>query len=161
MASLRYSIKNVEKLYRASVKRETEVAKGDQSVAVYADWLDNPDGGNEDSEMLLALAEYNRDDCESTRQLADWLWDVRVGRCPKLQRMQKAAALVDEEETTDEEEPVIIDEVEAEVIRLEEALAEESGWPSSSALSDEGARSTLACCAIISARGEAAVVAPL
>ncbi len=139
----RYSIKNVEKLYRASVKRETEVAKGDQSVAVYADWLDNPDGGNEDSEMLMALAEYNRDDCESTRQLADWLWEVRVGRCPKLQRMQKAAAVVDEEETTDEEEPVIIDEVEAEVIRLEEALAEESGWPSSSALSDEGARSTL------------------
>ena len=27
--------------------------------------------------MLASLREYNRDDCESTRQLADWLWALR------------------------------------------------------------------------------------
>lgn len=37
----RYSIKNVERLYRSSSGgRDTAVAKGDQSVAVYAGWLD-------------------------------------------------------------------------------------------------------------------------
>ena len=36
----RYSIKNVERLYRTG--RDTEVAKGDQSVAAYDAWLEEP-----------------------------------------------------------------------------------------------------------------------
>lgn len=38
----RYSIKNIEHLYRP--KRETEVASGGDSVAVYEYWRENPDG---------------------------------------------------------------------------------------------------------------------
>ena len=45
----RYSIKNVERLYRDPTGRGTDVAKGDQSVAVYDAWLDSPDGSDESS----------------------------------------------------------------------------------------------------------------
>jgi hypothetical protein len=100
-----------------------QVGKGDQSVAVYAAWLDSPDGQDASSSdgvnvkssvALQALAEYNRDDCESTRgladwlspaishhvlsacirplpyigestrELADWLWELRCATCPRL-----------------------------------------------------------------------------
>lgn len=68
----RYSIKNVEHLYRA--KRETEVGSGGDSVVVYEHWREHSDGDDwQTSAILNAIRDYNIDDCESTQELVDWL----------------------------------------------------------------------------------------
>jgi predicted RecB family nuclease len=68
----RYSIKNVEHLYRQ--KRNTEVGSGSDSVVVYEHWKANPDGETwQTSNLLKGLRDYNRDDCNSTQELVDWL----------------------------------------------------------------------------------------
>ena len=87
----KYSIKNVEHLYRGI--RTTDVASGDESIIAYENWREA--GGNinwekqengyeswlADSdnfnwtvwESLEKIRNYNIDDCESTLELADWL----------------------------------------------------------------------------------------
>lgn len=68
----RYSIKNVEHLYRG--KRETEVKGGGESVAVYEAWLNDRDGDTwETSKVLNDIRDYNIDDCDSTQELVEWL----------------------------------------------------------------------------------------
>ena len=68
----RYSIKNVEHLYRP--KRVTEVGSGGDSVVVYERWRDSPDGDSwQTSKVLNDIREYNIDDCHSTQELVDWL----------------------------------------------------------------------------------------
>jgi uncharacterized protein len=68
----RYSIKNVEHLYRS--KRLTDVGSGGDSVVVYEAWRENKDGDTwKTSEILNAIREYNIDDCNSTQELVDWL----------------------------------------------------------------------------------------
>ena len=68
----RYSIKNVEHLYRG--KRETEVGTGGDSVIVYEAWRDHPDGDSyQNSKILNDIREYNIDDCDSTQELTEWL----------------------------------------------------------------------------------------
>jgi predicted RecB family nuclease len=72
----RYSIKNVEHLYRG--KRETEVANGGDSVVVYEQWRElNLIGEQGDtwqtSKILNDIRDYNVDDCDSTQELVDWL----------------------------------------------------------------------------------------
>lgn len=68
----RYSIKNVEHIYRGV--RETEVASGGDSVVVYEAWRENPDGQTwHDSKVLNDIRLYNKDDCDSTQELVDWL----------------------------------------------------------------------------------------
>ncbi|NOX09795.1 MAG: TM0106 family RecB-like putative nuclease [Gammaproteobacteria bacterium] len=68
----RYSIKNVEHLYRG--KRETAVGDGGASVVVYEQWRVNPDGETwQDSKILKDIRDYNIDDCDSTQELVDWL----------------------------------------------------------------------------------------
>lgn len=68
----RYSIKNVEHLYRS--KRATEVGSGGDSVVVYEHWRENPDGDTwESSKILKDIRDYNIDDCNSTQELVDWL----------------------------------------------------------------------------------------
>ncbi len=72
----RYSIKNVERLYRA--KRETDVASGGDSVVVYDLWREAYARGEEsgdwhESEVLNGIRDYNRDDCDSTLELCEWL----------------------------------------------------------------------------------------
>lgn len=68
----RYSIKNVEHLYRG--KRDTEVGSGGDSVVVYEHWRENPDGDTwQTSKILNDLRKYNKDDCDSTYELAVWL----------------------------------------------------------------------------------------
>lgn len=67
----RYSIKNVEHLYRP--KRATEVGSGGDSVVVYEHWRSHPDGDTwETSKILNDIREYNIDDCNSTQELVDW-----------------------------------------------------------------------------------------
>lgn len=72
----RYSIKNVELLYRG--KRETEVGSGGDSVVVYEEWRELYERGEEgrtweESTILKKIRDYNIDDCESTQELVDWL----------------------------------------------------------------------------------------
>lgn len=71
-----YSIKKVELLYRN--KRGTEVADGGASIVVYENWRDewltgNASGSWEDDKTLAEIREYNKDDCDSTQELTDWL----------------------------------------------------------------------------------------
>jgi predicted RecB family nuclease len=68
----RYSIKNVEHIYRG--RRETEVASGGESVVFYERWRENPDGMDwTTSAALKKIRDYNIDDCDSTMELATWL----------------------------------------------------------------------------------------
>ncbi|WP_010654201.1 TM0106 family RecB-like putative nuclease [Fluoribacter dumoffii] len=68
----RYSIKNVEHLYRE--KRDTVVGSGGDSVVVYEHWREAPDGDTwETSKILNDIRKYNIDDCNSTQELVDWL----------------------------------------------------------------------------------------
>ena len=68
----RYSLKNVERLYRPA--RAGEVATAAQSVVEYARWLEQRDGDSwETSAILAGIREYNREDCDSTRDLRAWL----------------------------------------------------------------------------------------
>jgi uncharacterized protein len=87
----KYSIKNVERLYRD--KRTTEVANGGDSIVFYENWYGNgglenwieQDNGyrswliNDDQfdwnpwDTLKEIRSYNIDDCESTLDLVTWL----------------------------------------------------------------------------------------
>lgn len=72
----RYSIKNVERLYRD--RRDTDVASGGDSVVVYDLWREAYLQGNEsadlsESEVLKSIRDYNKDDCDSTLELCEWL----------------------------------------------------------------------------------------
>lgn len=68
----RYSIKNVELLYRD--KRDTEVSSGGDSIVVYENWRSLHSIGEEGntwetSEILNSIRNYNIDDCNSTQEL--------------------------------------------------------------------------------------------
>jgi uncharacterized protein len=87
----KYSIKNVEHLYRG--KRTTDVANGSESIVFYENWreqggsknwseqdngykrwLADPDNFDWTSwQSLKDIRDYNIDDCESTLELVDWL----------------------------------------------------------------------------------------
>ena len=68
----RYSIKNVEHLYRP--QRNTTVGSGGDSVVVYESWREHPDGDDwQTSKILNDIRDYNIDDCNSTQELVDWL----------------------------------------------------------------------------------------
>ena len=73
----RYSIKNIEHLYRE--KRSGEVTTAGGSVVEYRRWLDSKQGPTPGSSAILAsIRDYNAEDCESTAQLADWLRELQV-----------------------------------------------------------------------------------
>lgn len=104
----KYSIKNVEHLYRGS--RDTDVASGGDSVAVYAAWRDLPDGDTwQSSDILRGIREYNIDDCNSTQELVDW-----------LRQQQKAHGIAYLRATPDDTDVVAYEPSEKD--RLEEAL---------------------------------------
>jgi len=71
-----YSLKSIEKLYRK--KRAGAVATGQDSIVAYQKWLDENDGPNwKTSTILNHIREYNKEDCDSTWQLAEWLHKVQ------------------------------------------------------------------------------------
>jgi len=115
----RYSIKNVEHLYRA--KRETEVGSGGDSVVVYEHWKSNPDGDTwQTSKILNDIREYNIDDCNSTQELVDWL---------RLRQQENGIAYLGKTEVI---EPEIKDEIN-ERIQLRDRLLQKVAM-----LKDEG-----------------------
>ena len=77
----RYSIKNVERLYRN--QRDTEVGDGGDSVVVYDKWRELNQRGLEGdtwqtSKILNDIRDYNIDDCDSTQELAMWLREQQL-----------------------------------------------------------------------------------
>lgn len=77
----RYSIKNVEHLYRAS--RDTTVSDGGDSVVAYERWRELHARGEQGdtwqtSNMLNDIRDYNIDDCHSTQELVDWLRSQQI-----------------------------------------------------------------------------------
>ena len=147
-----YSIKSVEKLYRGGGGggRDTAVAKGDQSVVVYDAWLEAPDGSDAASSATLAsLLEYNRDDCISTRQLADWVWRLRTEHpaAPPAAPPADAGPAADDPSGGAAAPAAALSEraaeEAAEVEELERLLASSTEWPEGSPLASEQVRSTL------------------
>lgn len=77
----RYSLKNVEHLYRG--ERGTEVGSGVDSVVVYEQWCDLHAAGEQGdtwqtSGILNDIRDYNIDDCDSTQELVYWLRDQQT-----------------------------------------------------------------------------------
>ncbi len=78
-----YSIKKVEKLYMEN--RDADVKTAGDSVVAYRNWSDSgepkipgilPTG----SPQLKIIEDYNREDCESTKLLHDWLLNLRKNK---------------------------------------------------------------------------------
>ena len=112
----RYSIKNVELLYRE--KRDTEVGSGGDSIVVYENWRSLNSTGDEGdtwqtSEILNSIRDYNIDDCNSTQELVDWL------------REQQAVHNIKYLGKTDTVEPEPSEEV-TELIKLRDRLLEQA-----------------------------------
>ncbi|MDQ3678203.1 MAG: TM0106 family RecB-like putative nuclease [Actinomycetota bacterium] len=61
-----YSLKNMEAFY--PLERDAEVTEAGGSILAYEEWLES-----REQAKLDAIAEYNADDCRSTRALRDWL----------------------------------------------------------------------------------------
>jgi predicted RecB family nuclease len=71
-----YSIKNIEHLYRDA--RASAVTNASSSVVFYNKWLQIPDGKTwKDSKTLNDIREYNKDDCDSTQGLTQFLREVQ------------------------------------------------------------------------------------
>lgn len=67
-----YSLKSLERLYRPP--RGGEVATAGDSMVYYDRWLASGEARHwQDSSLLHAIRDYNREDCESTWQLTNWL----------------------------------------------------------------------------------------
>ncbi len=88
-----YSIKKLEPLYMGS--RGTEVVGGGESIVAYETWLEVGD-----QKILDDIEQYNRDDCESTFGLRNWLEERRAeaqqqfGELPFIDEATTASAAV-------------------------------------------------------------------
>ncbi len=89
-----YSLKHVERLYRES--REAEVESALDSVVRFDDWIQSGQPADwQRSDILAQIRRYNRDDCESTAELATWL------RAQREQRVAGAGAPLPERVETE------------------------------------------------------------
>lgn len=94
-----YSIKNMEHLYWDA--REGEVQSGGASIAQYYNWTESGEPPDiEASPLLKAIHDYNRDDCDSTLALYDWL----RGRAAEVGLTGQGAGTPAEIEEEDEKE---------------------------------------------------------
>ncbi|MFV0373788.1 TM0106 family RecB-like putative nuclease [Microbacterium sp.] len=75
VGSRSYSIKKLEPLYMGAQVRTSDVQRGDDSIVKYVEARALRDAGDTAAAdgILRDLADYNRDDCVSTRRLRDWL----------------------------------------------------------------------------------------
>ena len=71
-----YSIKRLEPMY--DFVREVELRDAGSSIVAFEEWLQLADGERPSSDILDAIAAYNRDDVRSTLALRDWLELLRV-----------------------------------------------------------------------------------
>ena len=70
-----YSLKKVEAFYFP--ERQTEVVGGDESTVVFERFLETGD-----ESLLASIEAYNRDDCDSTLMLHEWLVGLRPADLP-------------------------------------------------------------------------------
>lgn len=69
-----YSLKDIEHLYMPA--RDGEVLSAGASVVEYQKWIDSGESGDwRESPILNGIRDYNKDDCNSTAHLRDWLLD--------------------------------------------------------------------------------------
>ena len=78
-----YSIKKVEKLYMDH--RDADVKTAGDSVVAYRNWSDSGEPKNpgilpKGSPQLQIIEDYNREDCESTQLLHEWLLNLRKNK---------------------------------------------------------------------------------
>ena len=72
-----YGLKALEPIFRNV--RLNEVKSGQDSTVQYEAWMSNPDGfDHADSKILSEIWKYNKEDCESLIQLADWLRNIQI-----------------------------------------------------------------------------------
>ena len=72
-----YSLKNLESLYMEA--RSGEVTSAADSILQYEAWLESGEPRDwRASHLLEEIRDYNRDDCVSTKLLADWLRERQV-----------------------------------------------------------------------------------
>lgn len=83
-----YSIKYIERFYRPA--RAGDVTNAGASIVFYERWRET-----QDPQLLRDIADYNRDDVESTHQLHDWLLSLRPAGLP----FREIRATVEEGET--------------------------------------------------------------
>lgn len=101
----KYSLKNIEYLYKN--KRNTDVAKATDSIVYYEHWLECKDGNKwEDSEILKSIRDYNKEDCESTKLLCDWLRKIKkqekISYIDKLEKSTEACTEESKEKKTED-----------------------------------------------------------
>ena len=65
-----YSLKNLEKFYQ--YKRKGEIQKAHESTDKYLDWIETAE-----EKLLEDIKLYNREDCESTYYLREWLAEIK------------------------------------------------------------------------------------
>jgi predicted RecB family nuclease len=70
-----YSIKYIERFYRPA--RAGDVTNAGASIVFYERWRET-----QEAQLLQDIADYNRDDVESTQQLHDWLLSLRPAGLP-------------------------------------------------------------------------------
>ena len=67
-----YSLKKVERLYMDA--RDGDVKTAAASIVFYARWMESEQADTwQESEILNEIRDYNREDCDSTWKLAEWL----------------------------------------------------------------------------------------
>ena len=101
----RYSIKNIEHLYRA--KRDTEVKSGGDSIIVYGAWYESWLAGHASAdwtqdEVLKNIRDYNKDDCDSTQELFAWLTDLKIEH--KIETIELVKDELNEDEPTEKQQ---------------------------------------------------------
>ncbi|MDW3217110.1 MAG: TM0106 family RecB-like putative nuclease [Acidimicrobiales bacterium] len=74
-----YSLKDMERFYHSADGREGPVKSGFESIVMYERWCD---GGSDT--LLREIADYNKEDCVSTRELDDWLEARRDEALPRF-----------------------------------------------------------------------------
>jgi predicted RecB family nuclease len=84
VGSDQYSIKNLESLY--GFTREIELRDANSSIVEFEKILEIGDPGDV---LKTNIAGYNKDDCESTQKLRDWLEERRVEAATKFGQLPR------------------------------------------------------------------------
>ena len=126
-----YSIKKVERLYMD--RREAEVTNAGDSVVAYLNWQNSgeaalPGDLPDHSPLLQGIENYNREDCESTVLLHDWLLNLR-----SEQGLPQQPLTLDAEEN-DAKEPWPLEQLGA--VLLAEIPEAQQGDPAANASND-------------------------
>ena len=119
-----YSIKKIERLYRPA--RDGEVSTSMGSVVAYADWMKSEEADNwESSNLLRAIRDYNKDDCDSTWELAEWLRDLQQKHGISYTQSKKIAEKVSE--NSDPEKEIALAEKKRLIEKLETMVEANKG----------------------------------